>query len=271
MKNWFNKVLYQQASTRAFFTLWGVILNEIKVSVRQFYTWKNPFTVLQVVKYIFQSLLRMVLGRSVKLSYGFSGEDRLIESLLKPKITDRGYYVEVGCNHPTLFSNTFLFYRRGWSGICIDGNKKLIKKYKFSRPKDTAICAIVSDSTKPLEYLSLTNDVLSTVERTGVEQFLEQGQKITSREVVKPRSLTSILDVHEVPKHFNFLSIDAEGHDMNVLRSLDLNRYQPKLILLELENFDAKALVDNEVYQVLKDFGYIFAGIILKNVYFIKD
>ncbi|HEY8402846.1 MAG TPA: hypothetical protein VIK89_16380 [Cytophagaceae bacterium] len=113
--------LYHKAYSRAFFTNYGIAIQEARSSFKQFFTWKYPLSsFLRSLKYLVMAILRIVTGRSVRYSYSFTGEDRLIESILKPIITRTGFYIDVGCNEPRFISNSFLFYRRGWRGVTID-------------------------------------------------------------------------------------------------------------------------------------------------------
>lgn len=83
-----------------------------------------------------------------------------------------------------------------------------------------------------------------------------------------PRSLTKILNQHNVPANFDLLSIDAEEHDLSVLRSLDFNKYSPRLIIVEAENFNPNFPSEDPLYQFLIGKLYRFEGSILKNLYF---
>ncbi|KOY88273.1 hypothetical protein AD998_17800 [bacterium 336/3] len=223
-----------------------------------------------MLKYWFLSFNRLTFGRSARISYAFTGEDRLIESILKPKITKTGFYVEVGCNHPTFISNSFLFYRRGWKGICVDANENLIHKYKYLRPRDKAICSFVSNISKPIEFIELTNNVLSSIDKNYIEKCLKEGQKIVSKKNIQPRSLTEILDEQSCPLIFDFLSVDVEEHDYEALSSLDFDKYTPLLIVVEAEDFNPNQPEKHQIYQLLTNKGYQLNGYILTNLYFTK-
>lgn len=266
-----HKWLYEKTITRAFFTVWGLSFQELRVSFQQFYTFKSPFlSFFRVLKYMYLSLNRLSFGRSARISYAFSGEDRLIESILKPKITKAGFYVEVGCNHPTFISNSFLFYRRGWKGICIDANQRLVDKFKYLRPNDKAVGAFVSNLTHQIEFIELTNDVLSSIDVAYIEKCLEQGQKVVAKKNIQPQSLTEILDQQQCPEIFDFLSIDVEEHDYDVLLSLDFERFKPRLIIVEAEDFSPKNPEKHKIYQLLTNKGYQLNGYILTNLYFVS-
>ncbi|MEM1408717.1 MAG: FkbM family methyltransferase, partial [Bacteroidota bacterium] len=223
----------KKAFSRALFGLFGLVIKEIRVAPRQFISW-NPLSILRTFWLIILSVSKLATGRSLRASYSFTGEDRLIESLLKKSITYNGFYVDVGCNHPVFLSNTYLFYRRGWRGISIDANANLIKKFRWYRPRDRVAASLVSNGVEPMEFMNLTNNVLSTVHATYINDFLEQGQEILKKEVMQPRTLSSILNELQCPHEFDFLSIDVEGHDWNVIRSIDLTKYKPELIVAEL-------------------------------------
>ena len=264
--------LYKRAYTRALFSVLGIAIQECRVSFSQFFTWRNPiFSFFRALKYFAHGLLRVLTGRSIRVSYGYKAEDRLIESLLKPIITETGFYVEVGCNEPLFASNTFLFYRRGWRGVCIDPNERLIKKHKKIRPQDQAICALISDVEEEVEYVELDNEGLSTADSDHLKNALASGQTIRSKKIVKSLKLTTVFEQNNVPEKFDFLSIDAEGNDLKVLYSLDFNKYQPTLIIVEADNFDPSNPSSNEIYNFLLAKKYFFHGSILTNLYFLKE
>ncbi|MCC5929385.1 MAG: FkbM family methyltransferase [Cyclobacteriaceae bacterium] len=260
-----------RAKSRAFILLLGTVYQELRFVLPQFFNIKYPVTsVLRILHLSFSSFMRLVLGRSVKFSYAFTGEDRIIDGLLNRRIQYCGYYVEVGANHPVFLSNTFGLYRRGWKGICIDANEKLIRKYSLFRPKDIAECALVSDDHNPKKFYFIENDVLSSAEESNAIEAVAKGLSVKEK-MLNTKSLTEILDKYNAPILFDLLSIDAEEHDVNVLKSLDLKKYQPKLIILELENFNLKSVSENDVVTHLQRFDYKLAGYVLKNAYFVKN
>lgn len=265
-----SKQLYKSTYSRAFFTLYGVVLKEIRCSFKQFFTWKSPVkSFFRVCSVLLSAFLRLVLGRSVKLSFAFTGEDRLLEGIFKPLITHQGFYVEVGCNHPVFLSNTYGFYRKGWRGICVDANQKMIDKFAYYRPKDTAVTALVSDLEEKRDFYVVQNDVLSTTEIENVELAEQEGLSYEKTQV-QTRSLTNILDNNNAPNQIDILSVDAEEHDLHVLKSLDFSRYEPTVIIVEDETFEFLKPDENEIYQFVVSQGYELVGFVLTNLYFKK-
>ncbi|MCU0354919.1 MAG: FkbM family methyltransferase [Cytophagales bacterium] len=270
-QRYFAKTINQNAYVRAFFTVWGVALKEFRVAFRQFFMWRQPvFSLFRSIKYAFGGLFRVVLGRSVKISYAFKGEDLALLALLNPVVIHEGFYVDVGCNEPRFISNTFLLYRRGWRGICIDANENLIRKHRRIRPRDRAVCALVSNQQRELEFVEFLNKGLSSADISHIQQNQMLTIEQTSRKKMVAQTLTEILDTLNAPSAFDLLTIDVEGFDFAVLQSLDFERYQPRLIVLEADDFDVTQPQTEPIYRFLTEKGYQFRGCLLTNVYFMR-
>src|SRR5690606_33446590 len=132
-----------------------------------------------------------------------------------------------------------------------------------------AIVALVSDDLAPRDFYQIQNDVLSTTNADFLEDYQQQGLAIET-ESRKPRQLTEILNSLKAPSHFDLLSIDTEEHDLQVLRSLDLNVYHPRLIVVEDESFDPLSPDQNKICGHLSGFGYRLEGYVLKILYFMR-
>jgi len=265
-----TRYLNNSAYSRSFFTLYGVAFKEIRLSFRQFFSWKRPITTLfRTLAIIFSALVRLLLGRNLKYSFAYTGEDRILEGIYKPLITENGYYVDVGCNHPKFLSNTYGLYRKGWRGICVDANPLMIRKFDYLRPGDIAVCALVSDEEGEKNFYTIENNVLSTVEIENLRDAEKQGLSYQTSKL-QTRTLTSILDENECPNEIGILSVDVEEHDLNVLKSLDFDKYSPKVIIVEDETYQVGFEESSMIYSFLKDQGYDLVGFVLTNLYFLR-
>lgn len=95
------------------------------------------------------------------LSYAQSGEDLVLDFLTNYKPS--GFYVDVGCNHPVRQSNSFRFYRKGWSGVVIDANPVFRTKFQRMRPRDRFVEACVSDAVAEVNFHVFEGDALSSI------------------------------------------------------------------------------------------------------------
>ncbi|MEO0969835.1 MAG: FkbM family methyltransferase [Cyanobacteria bacterium J06639_18] len=176
--------------------------------------------------------------------------------------------MDVGCNHPIHYSNTFILYRRGWTGINIDANEKLISKYKRLRKRDTNICAVVSDQEKEVVFTEFDDSFVSSINTEHVENWKNHRQ-VSNQKVVRSISLNTILEKYNAPKIIDLLSIDVEGHDFEVLSSLDLNIYRPRLIVVEIHKFDINNPSASKVYKHLIEHNYKMVSYAVMNGYFL--
>lgn len=227
----------------------------------------------------FQDALRMttfyffrkLFSNDVFLSYSQMGEDRIIANLLSD--VSKGFYVEVGSNEPVHFSNTFGFYCKGWQGITIDANRSLVEKHRQLRLKDTPVYAAVSNTESEVVFTEYNMHELNTIDqRTVSELKSDQNVQVVGEHRLKTRTLTDILQEYlPTGQAIDFLSIDVEGHDWEVLQSLDLSRYRPRLIVIEMHSFHLENYAANEIYTYLTANGYVFSGYAVWNGYFIDQ
>lgn len=198
------------------------------------------------------NFLKKILYRLFFLNFSFSqeGEDRILERIFEAKIN--GFYIDIGCNHPRRFSNTYLFYLKGWSGICIDPNADFIHKYSKVRSRDTFINVGVSDVESELEFFKYNDDALNTFDRELTEWRLKNTPyKLIETKSIKVLPLSIVLTQTKVPSVVDFMNIDVEGLDLNVLRSNDWTRVRPKIILVE----NLKQ-VNNPIHDFLSKLNY---------------
>ena len=133
--------------------------------------------------------------------------------------------MDVGCNDPQRFSNTFALYRQGWSVIKIDANQYLIGKHRRLKKRDISVCAVVSDKEQEVIFTEFNDSLVSSIDAKQVDKW--KGRREIKRQTkLKTVSLNEILEEYNAPKFFDLLSIDVEGHDFEVLSSIDLATYR---------------------------------------------
>lgn len=185
-------------------------------------------------------------------TYAHCGEDILLKSYTDGR--KPGYYVDVGCNHPFRGSNTALLYSRGWSGVVIDGNESLIQEFRRQRPFDRAICALISDTEQDVKFSIAMDDALSTFDparEQGIDGY------VASVVPMRTQRLQTIFEREAVPKRFDLLSVDVEGHDYQALTSFDLNVYRPRIVIAEILEFDLSRPLEFPTYRYLIENGYV--------------
>lgn len=186
---------------------------------------------------------------STMISYAQYDEDIILSSLLFD--IDKGFYVDVGANHPVEDSVTKYFYDKGWRGINIEPLKSLSVKLNKDRPKDINVACGVGDkngSARLREYINLSGH--STFDESQ-KQLHGSGIKYTEYNV-PIKTLASILNEYAPDKHIHFIKIDVEGYEYQVLAGNDWQKYQPEVICIEANHVshDWRPILNKNNYRL---------------------
>jgi FkbM family methyltransferase len=230
-------------------------------------TYLRQFSLANALRFILSGVAVRALDRGRRRAYSQTGEDLALNCILR---SEPGFYVDVGCNHPTRNSNTFALYKTGWRGICIDANPGLIKQFKRLRPRDVSVCAAISDEEGEIIFTDFVDDAFSSLDAEHVASW-KASTAIARQRTVKTRTLGAILNECNSPHAFDLLCVDAEGHDVNVLRSIDLDVYRPQVIVVEMHGFDINSPQENDIYRYLAARKYRLAGFLVLNGYFVRS
>jgi FkbM family methyltransferase len=221
-----------------------------------------------------RSFQKALLGYdSYAPSFSSAGEDMILRHLLGSDKMN-GFYVDVGAFHPTLFSNTYFFYLNGWQGINIEARPGSKKLFDELRPRDTNLEVGVSGERGTMTYYFIGED--STMNSFSAE-FLRQIEMLdhVKKEIPVPTiPLADVLESH-VPngRAIDFMNVDVEGRDFEVLESNDWNRFRPRIVVVEDEGLNPS---ESKIVKLMRGHGYELCAqnvIILDkiNEYFLMD
>lgn len=206
-----------------------------------------------------------------RISYSQEGEDIVLARILENMGVSTGFFVDIGAHHPTRFSNTYYFYRRGWRGINVDalpGTKKLFQRM---RPKDITIECGVGEKVGMLRYFSFNEPALNTFSEVEANKKNISPYYIIDTYQIPVVTLKDILDEHLPPEaKIDFMTIDAEGLDHEIIISNNWQKYRPKVLLVELLGMEIQNLESHSTTIFLRENNYrIFAK--TYNTYFFVD
>jgi FkbM family methyltransferase len=199
--------------------------------------------------------LMVSLRQHARNSYSQEGEDLILERFFEGRKS--GFYVDVGAHHPTRFSNTFRFYKRGWRGINIEPNPEALALFQRSRKRDINVGCGVADSETRLVYFMFNEPALNTFDQALSEQRQNDRYRIVGKKEVPVKRLCSILEaMMPAQVHIDFMSIDVEGYDLKVLQSNDWSRFRPTCLLVEALDFDLGNPAADPVHSFLEQKNY---------------
>ncbi|QVL50089.1 MAG: FkbM family methyltransferase [Thiocapsa sp.] len=231
------------------------------------FLWKQlrPFSAFRLS---LAEMIRRLIDKDAVVSYSQAGEDRLIEQILFQfaEYDRERIYVDVGANEPIRKSNTFRLYVRGWHGLAIDGNDEIVRRYQRNRPRDLAICAIVSKECRDATFQIMADPALSRI--SGPDAVTENTNIIESR-ALRTTTLAALFEQHGIPHYFGLLNIDVEGSDFDVLSSFDISIYRPALIVIEMHDFAVDTAGNNRIFAYLVSANYQMVAYAGRNGFFL--
>lgn len=161
----------------------------------------------------------------IKNSKNFSqeGEDLFLIDFFKNKT--EGFYVDVGAFHPFRINNTYALYKKGFRGINIDISATSIDFFNFARPDDTNLNIGASNKFENKIFFSKKNLSFHNTFSKSLAESKIQNEPFKKKYTIECKPLTQIIDDTKFSnKKIDFLNIDAEGHDYEVLQGLDLKK-----------------------------------------------
>jgi FkbM family methyltransferase len=176
-----------------------------------------------------------------QVSYGLMGLDLKLKEYLN---TPNGFFIEAGANIGVDQNNTKIFEDLfGWKGLLVEPSISAYEACKQNRPNSIVINAALSSKDNIEIVGDFDGHLMSSIDG-------KRRSNPNSMVMIKTRTLTSILKEHNI-KNIDFISLDVEGFEFDVLNGFDFNIWKPSYILIEI-NGDDKTIID----PYLKQFGY---------------
>ena len=203
--------------------------------------------------------------------YSQHGQDIIAYAYLKAKKDnfDNGFFIEIGAFDGINLSNTYLFEKLGWNGICIEPDKVLFDKLKENRNCDCYNLAIHSKSLEKSYFIQYKNSKVFNVLKEHEDLSVNKNENLKNLEsnIIEVSTITfNELMEKNYPniRYIDFLSIDVEGGELNILETIDFNKYKFGLITIE-NNFE-----NNVLANFMEKLGYVVLIDIGHDILFIK-
>jgi FkbM family methyltransferase len=172
-----------------------------------------------------------------KKSYSQCGEDLLIQYIFTLRGIAKPSYLDIGANDPFFISNTALFYERGCRGINIEANPQLAAKFTIARPKDINLNIGISDKEEELDFYIMRDNTLSTFSKAESDFMISKGKPLKEIKKIPLTTISSVLEKYANNTFPDFMSIDVEGMDFQILQSIDFSKSGPKVICVEAAEY----------------------------------
>ena len=244
---------------------------KLEEKIKDKYLYSNGLNIFKFFYFTFQLLKAKFKPRIINANWGL---DLIINNVFRNK--KNGIYIDVGCFHPFKGNNTKLLYDKGWSGINIDLDFHTIELFEHIRKRDENIHAAISETEEEKELYFFHN-------RSAINS-LDRKRKISAKEVKKIKTLTlnSILEKSKFKnKKINLLLIDVEGHELEVIKSINLERYLPEMVIieslddnlskLEFSNQNINTVLSSAIYKHMTSYNYHFVNWLHSDLVFVHS
>jgi len=220
------------------------------------------------MSHFFQSMFRVQRGEE---SFSQCGEDRIIRFVFDVLKIDCPTYLDIGAHHPYKYSNTYLFYRQGSRGVLIEPNSKwlpLIRKY---RPRDVCLnVGLGKSELKGVPFYEMQSDTLNTFSKEEADRMVKDcGQRIINVNYIDIVSPNSVIGEH-IGSQLNFVSIDVEGYELNILSAFDFGSCRPDVLCIETLTYSniGEGKKVHGISNYLEDNGYfLYADTFINSIY----
>mgnify|MGYP001281964793 FL=1 len=245
---------------------------KLEEKIKQRYLYSPGFNLIKNLYFYIQALKSK---KFIKKSYSGGAQDLIINYFFKNK--KKGTYIDVGCYHPYIGNNTKLLYDKGWSGINIDLDFHTIDFFNFVRKRDENINIAISDKEGEKDLYFFHN-------RSSINSLSEIRKK-EAKEIrkIQTKTLNSIFENSKFKnEQINLLSIDVEGHEIEVLKSFNLEKYAPEMLVieflerniiknLEFHNQNISEILNSEVYKHMIKNNYHFVNWLHSDLIFVHN
>ncbi len=208
--------------------------------------------------------------RGATPSYSQSGEDVIAQTIFDYLGIKQPSYLDIGAWLPQAGNNTYLFYSLGSRGVLVEPNVAMIPELKAVRPGDIVLnVGIGITEQKETDYYCLTVDQWNTFDKEEAERRAARSNAKIEKVVKMPLvPINKVIEEHFHGKAPDFISIDVEGLDVAIMKTLDFQRFRPKLICAEtLVALTFK--MDSEMTEFLSQQGYEARAVTFPNTIYV--
>ena len=206
-------------------------------------------------------LLKQMIKNSTNLDFQGQVDQDMIAWLYFGGKKD-GFYIDIGANDGKSLSNTYIFEKLGWEGVCIEPLPDTFKELRKNRSCDCFNVAISNMSSESIEFIKTIDDrdgdMLSGLSNQMTEAHKKRIEKVKTEKIyVKTLTFDGLMNNYPERQYVDFMSIDVEGGEMGILKTIDFKKYKFGLITVENNEKNKKlaGFMDEQGYEIYLDLG----------------
>lgn len=170
----------------------------------------------------------------VKSSFSQSGEDLIVDFIFSIRGLTKPTFIDIGAHHPYYLSNTALFYNKGCRGINIEPDPELFSEFKQARKRDINLNIGIGVQEGEMDFYLISSSTMNTFSKEEADELVRE-HRMSIRQIrpISVDTLPGILQKYCGGKFPDFLSLDVEGIDFEILTTIDYQHTYPTVICVE--------------------------------------
>lgn len=218
--------------------------------------------------------LRLRLGVYYRKSWSQCGEDLILRYLFDLLGVARPRYLDIGAHHPWYLNNTWLFYRQGAHGVNIEPDPALHARLRRTRKRDVNLNIGIGPSAGEMNFYVMSNRTLNTFSDVEARNYVERhGARIIETRRIRVETFARVVEAG-FDRTPDLVSLDVEGLDLDVLRSIDFSRHRPAVFCVETLSYaasDDRGVKNDEIHAVMLANDYqLYADTYINSIYVSK-
>jgi FkbM family methyltransferase len=222
------------------------------------------------------SIVRRFFNRAFNLPYNVSysqaGEDLILELFFEARQIIDIRYLDIGCNHPVKFNNTFKLYENGHTGICVEPDPTVVKLIEKKRSRDLCLnVGLAGQTFGDIPFFVMNNSVMNTFSEVEAKSMESNGifqiEEVIRIPVIGISDFMTQYFSDSVP---TFVNIDVEGLDLEIISNFPFDRYRPSCFCIETVDFtlNASAKKREYIFEVMELNNYkVFADTYINTIF----
>lgn len=229
-----------------------------------------------------RNLLKKVLKKKKKgnknkpkISYSQSGEDIIIQHVLRIKKINNPTYIDIGAHHPFFLNNTALLYKNGSRGINIEPDPDLYKSFPRYRKDDVNLNIGIGSENGTADFYRMKASTLNTFSKKEAEH-MQANEGYPIKEVLQLKTMTvqNVIKEHANGIFPDILSLDVEGLDLEILKTINFEESKPKIICVETITFSktGNGVKRKDIIDFIGSKGYVpYADTNINTIFILKN
>jgi FkbM family methyltransferase len=220
------------------------------------------------------NIFRKLIPHKPAFSYSQCGEDLIINFIFQILQIAQPSFLDLGAHHPTYLSNTYFFYERGCTGVCVEPDPMLHTEIKNKRKKD--ICLNVGVGTTQqteADFFLMTSKTLNTFSKEEAERYQAYGKQKIEKVIKLPLLTVNQIINQNFASFPNLISIDIEGLELDILKTFDFSIFKPEVFCVETLTYtedNAERKLSEVIDYICQNDYFVYADTFINTIFVSK-